>query len=318
MMRLAAHWRTIAPTVRHLVRPRPEPEGARAWSGRVEDPERGTLPLEGRLHLVPGAREVLLVVHGLGGSHESFYAVDAARAAAAAGVSSLRFSLRGAGERPSDIYHAGLTADVHAALAHEDLADFERVYVLGYSMGGNIALRFAAEETDARVRAVAAACAPVDLDACCRFIDHDAFWLYRRWILDGLKAQYGRVAARAEVPTSADEARRFRSFREWDGRTVAPRFGFESAADYYQRMSSARLFGDLKRPALLVQSRHDPIVSAAAVREHLDAAPEGLRVCWVDAAGHLGFPSDIDLGLGLEAHGGFEAQALAWMRAHRD
>jgi uncharacterized protein len=318
-MHLRPHWRTIAPTLRHLIRPLAEPPGTRHWEGEVRDALRGPLPLRGRLHEVAGATELLVVVHGLGGNHDSFYAVQAARAAAAAGVSSLRLSLRGAIDEPRDLYHAGLSADVHAALAAPEFQAQDAFYLMGYSMGGNLALCAASEESDPRLRAVAASCAPIDLDACCRHIDDATFWLYRKWILDALKEQYRTIARHGEVPVPPEEIEVVRGFRHWDELTIAPRFGFESAEDYYRRMSALHRLPELRVPALLVQSRHDPIVAAGPVERGLGRGSGELEVHWVDNAGHLGLPRGLRLELGLDPRipGGFEAQALAWMRRQR-
>ena len=64
----------------------------------------------------------LLIVHGLGGSAKSPYTAKAAHAAAAAGLSSLRLNLRGADLLGEDYYHAGMTADLAAAIASPELA----------------------------------------------------------------------------------------------------------------------------------------------------------------------------------------------------
>jgi predicted alpha/beta-fold hydrolase len=108
------------------------------------DPDVGPVQLSGRLREHPGATTLLLVVHGLGGSASSHYAIPAAVAADAEGISCLRLNLRGADRNGSDFYHAGLTADLRATVAGLP-ARYERVFLLGYSMGGHLALRYAAE-----------------------------------------------------------------------------------------------------------------------------------------------------------------------------
>ena len=95
---------------------------------------------------------------------ESRYARVGAGEALAAGMSCLRLNLRGADLEGEDFYHAGLTADLHAALADPALERYERVHLLGYSLGGHVVLRWATESGDARVRSVAAICPPLDLE----------------------------------------------------------------------------------------------------------------------------------------------------------
>jgi predicted alpha/beta-fold hydrolase len=255
----------------------------------------------------------LLIVHGLGGSSDAHYVIAAARAAERAGLASLRVDLRGAmGE---DLYNAGVTADLRAALASEALASYERLYILGYSLGGHITLRHATEEMDARVRAVAAVCPPIDLDRGAAAMDMPERWVYRRHVLEALKAAYAAVVARRTnwaLPPLA-EARAIGRLRAWDDRIVAPRFGFRSAEHYYAEASVAPRLRMLRRPALLVWARFDPMIPEGTVRPALEPDRPLLDVRWIESGGHVGFPASLDLGLGGDT--GLEPQVIRWLSA---
>lgn len=309
------HLWTIAPRLRHAVRPVPSPE-SRPWQTSVEDPRLGTLRLTGRLLEAPGAGELVVLVHGLGGSTGSHYIPRAAAAAEAAGLSCLCLNLRGADRRGEDYYHAGLTADLHAALASPELRPYRRLYAVGYSMGGHVTLRLATEPADPRLAAVAAICAPVDLAYSQREIDAPVLWLYRHYLLRNLGTLYAAVAARRPVPFPVERLGEIRTFRQWDDRIVAPRHGFADAADYYARESVAPRLGSLRVPALLLNSECDPMVPARSVRPALAGASPLLKVAWLRGGGHVAFPRRMETGLAdgknLE---GIDAQALAWLRS---
>ncbi|MBX3250693.1 MAG: alpha/beta fold hydrolase [Myxococcales bacterium] len=311
---LHGHWQTLRPFLTQLLAARPAPP-SRHWRTALHDPVVGEVRLTGRLHELPGP-ELLVVVHGLGGSHRSMYMLDAARVAIASGVSCLRLNLRGADRRGSDYYHAGLTVDLRAALEARDLARFESIYVLGYSLGGHVTLRLAAEGLPPRVRSVAAICAPIDLEAGAVEIDKPRSALYRTKLLDGLKEIYAVVASRREVPVPLPEARRIRTLREWDERIVAPRHGFASALDYYRRASVGPLLEAVEAPTLAVVAERDPVVFTHTVRPHLTRQSK-VRTVFLERGGHVGFPADIDLGLTDRggARDGLEAQVLGWLRS---
>ena len=186
------------------------PPPAREWGLQIEDPRMGAVRISGRLSERDEGGPLLLVVHGLGGSSESPYAVRAAASALAESFSCLRINLRGADRSGEDIYHAGLSADLHRAVTSPELARFQQIVVLGYSLGGHVALRFAVETTDPRVRAVVAVCSPLMLAPGARAIDGPSGWLYRRYLLANLLECYERVAARKPVPTPVAEVRRLR------------------------------------------------------------------------------------------------------------
>jgi predicted alpha/beta-fold hydrolase len=81
---LSGHLWTVAPALASFARRPPVPP-ARPFRLALADPVAGALALSGRLHEPPGARTLIVVLHGLGGSCESSYARRFARAAYAAG-----------------------------------------------------------------------------------------------------------------------------------------------------------------------------------------------------------------------------------------
>jgi uncharacterized protein len=307
---IRAHAWTLGPTILHRLAGRPEP-ASEVWRGELQDPVAGTVHLSGRLTRSGTSGRILVMVHGLGGSHASFYAVRAAHAARRAGVDCLRLNLRGADRSGEDYYHAGLTADLRAALASGALAGYRHILLLGYSLGGHLVLRYATEDPDPRVRAAAAVCAPVDLSGCCAAIDRPGLWVYRAYLLDGLKRIYARVAERRPVPITPAQARRITTIRGWDDAIVAPRHGFSSAEDYYAKASVGPRLRDLKVPSLLVSAAHDPMVPWDTVSPWVVPPPGRLTVKRVDDGGHVGFPGR--LRLDEDADLGLEPQVLAWL-----
>ncbi|MEE8524238.1 MAG: alpha/beta fold hydrolase [Thermoanaerobaculia bacterium] len=306
-MSFSGHYWTLWPLLQRHLFPPPPAEEEKPWQVEFEDEDVGRIRLTGAL--TAGDHSALVVlVHGLGGSITSGYMSRAARTAAGLGLASLRLNLRGADGGCNDFYHAGLSSDLARVLESRALDRFERIYLLGFSLGGHLCLRFATEVRDPRVRAVAAVCSPLDLERSVAAFDRPSRWLYRRYVLASLVAMSTRIA----MPTSLEELRRVRTVREWDRRTVVPRFGFADAGDYYRRASVAHRLDRLRRPALLVAARHDPLVPAASVTSALPGH-DSLRVEWVDRGGHLGFPPDLDLGHGGPP--GFQGQVLSWLVA---
>jgi predicted alpha/beta-fold hydrolase len=307
---IAGHVWTAAPALRGFVRP-PRDREARPFTAVARDPVHGAVRLAGLLREAPRADTLVVIVHGLSGSAEDPYCHAGAMAALEAGCSSLRLSLRGADGSGEDFYHGGLTADLGAALQSPLLARYRRVLLLGYSVGGHIALSAAVERIDPRLYAVAAICAPLDLGAAAANFDAPSLRFYRKVIVGRLDANYAAVAARRPVPTPPERVRRARTCAERDELTVVPRFGFASAADYYARASVASRLPDLVVPSLLVLNRHDPIIPPHTLRAALAGAPRALTVQWVERGGHVFFPGDLDLG--QPGSRGLERQVIRWL-----
>lgn len=314
MKQLLGHLWTVGPNLRHRARPWTAPP-AEPWWTTLEDPQVGTLELQGALHRggpVP-ARGLCVAVHGLGGSIDSHYMIRTARAALTAGVDCLRLALRGADRRGADIYHAALTADLEATLRSPALAGYRDVYVLGYSLGGHLALSYALRPSDPRLRAVASVCAPLDLAASGLAIDHPRAAVYCSHVLKGLKQIYAEVARRRPVPTPLASVLRVQTIRAWDRLAVVPRFGFASVDDYYQRVSVGPRLAGAQVPALVVSARADPMIPAATIAPHVERLGGLVTHRWLERGGHVGFPDSVQLGLG-EAAPGLAAQVLAWLR----
>ena len=313
-MPLSAHLRTIWPVVRRVLGPPAAPPGV-PWAVEVPDAVVGSVRLSGRLQVVPGSSQLLILVHGLGGSSESSYMLHTARVADDLGLSTLRLNLRGADRRGGDLYHAGLSEDLRWVLASRELASFDALLLFGFSLGGHTCLRFATEVEDSRLRAVAAASTPLDLDHSVAGIDRPSGWLYRRYVLAGLCEMYAEVAARRELPVPLAEVRKIRTLRDWDRYTVVPRFGFDSPEDYYRRAGVAGRLGELRVPALLVAAEHDPMVPKDSILRGLHGASELFTLRWTHRGGHLAFPARLDLG--EDAPRGLWGQVVGWLRRQR-
>ena len=289
---LAGHFWTVLPALREAVRVRPAACGA-PFTAALEDSRMGAIKLTGILDEPAGADSLVLVVHGHGSDARSLLCAGMARAAASAGLASLRLSLRGADLSGDDIYHGGLTEDLRAALSSPRLARYRRVFVVGYSVGGNIALRAALDGIDSRIRGVASICAPLDLAAGATEFDKPCRRVYRNWVFANLNRVYAATALRKPLPTPVATVLQARSVRERDEMTVVPRFGFRSADDYYRRIQPSDELERMSVPALIVAAVNDPVVPIYTVMPSLRAASKAVTAMLLESGGHMAFPGNL-------------------------
>lgn len=300
------HLWTIGAHLRDRVLVPPAPPSL-PWRAVTEDPHIGRVVLSGQLCRVAGARSLVIIIHGLGGSADSGYCRRAASACVALGASALRINLRGADLSGEDIYHAGLTDDIQAALASPLAASVDRVLVLGFSLGGHIALSLAIEASRSamlasRLTAVAAVCSPLDLQRSCAHIDAPGATIYRAHLLRGLRAMYAAFSHRRDQPAEIlARSRSVRTMREWDELITAPRHGFANAEDYYRKASAGSHLGEITIPTLYVAAAADPMVARKDIAPALVAASPTFEARVVDTGGHVAFPR------------GFEAQVIRWL-----
>lgn len=291
---LIGHFWTVAPHVAHLVRPERAPRDE-PWDTFVEDPAWGPLRLTGWLRARAHSDTLVVILHGLGGSAESRYVVRCARACDEAELSYLRFNMRGADRSGEDIYHAGTTDDLRAMLRSPALASFERIFLVGFSMGGHAVMRWGTEPgRDPRVKAIASVCAPLDLRYGAHHIQRPAGRPYQWHALRGLREIYRAASTRRPLPITVERANAIRTILEWDEEVVVPRFGFDSREQYYESQSAGPRLSTMEVPSLFIAAESDPVVTPGQLRPWLAEASDAVEVAWT-RGGHIGFP-DLFLG----------------------
>jgi predicted alpha/beta-fold hydrolase len=316
---LQGNYWTLAPQVARSLSPPTTPPGVpfrHTFEGAV-----GEITLSGELHVPDDALRhedlpLIIVVHGLGGSIESGYTKDAAWAAIGAGAACLRINLRGASRNGDDIYHAGLREDLDQLLRAKALARFQRIHILGYSLGGHLTLCFAADPSDRRVQSFGAICPPLLLAPGIAHIDRKRYAPYRRHVLKGLKEIFAAYATRGRpLPCAPSLAAGAKTLREWDTRVVAPHFGFDSAEHYWESQSAGRTLRDITRPTLIVTAEFDPMVPYPSAAQLLNAqsGDDSAVTCVVlRQGGHVGFPRVQPLQVQSDGES-VEAQMVHWL-----
>jgi predicted alpha/beta-fold hydrolase len=210
-------------------------------------------------------RLTLILVHGLEGSSESRYIRGIAARAWKAGCNVVRMNMRNCGntdELTPTLYHSGLSDDVGAVMQHY-AARFKlsRVALVGYSMGGNLVLKFAGERgKESPLCAVATVCPAIDLAAGSNALHEPANRVYEWHFLRGLMRRYRRKSELYPHIYKQNGIGRIRSLWQFDNDIVAPHCGFRDADDYYYRAASARVVDKIAVPTLIIRAVDDPFV----------------------------------------------------------
>jgi len=251
-------------------------------SGLLDTPASGAGPGPG-----------IVLIHGLSGSEESAYLLASAAFWLARGCSVLRLNLRGAGPSRAECrlqYHAGRTGDLRAVLAAlPDGFARDGLFLVGYSLGGNMLLKFLAEHgREFPILGAASVSAPIDLAAASRRFLAPRNRVYHARLLAGMRREALAPGA-ATTPEEARIVREARSIWEFDERLVAPRNGFRDAAHYYAENHALRFLPEIRIPTLVIHALDDPWIPGRLYQRVDWRANPALVPRLPAGGGHVGF-----------------------------
>jgi uncharacterized protein len=236
---------------------------------------------------------LLLALHGLEGSSSAHYVRGLLAQARMRGWRALALNFRGCSgdmNRLVRSYHSGETGDL-SEMVRRAQDESDRIVLAGFSLGGNVLVKWLGELGDSAPREIRAAVAlsvPFDLALCARTLDGPGFWtwLYRTRFLRSLKRK--SLQKLHKFPGAADEerVRRARTLFEFDDALTARLHGFAGAEDYYAQSSSANYVERVRVPLLLISAEDDPFIPARCVPR---TRPRSVEVELSARGGHLGF-----------------------------
>ncbi len=275
------HAQTLWPT---LVRPRPK---LTLQHRRLELPDRDFLDL-----CLGGEKgPLVLVLHGLEGSLESHYAGNLLAALHHAGYRTAFLHFRGCSGEPNRLprsYHSGETGDLQFTTGwlRKNVAPVEAV--IGFSLGGNVLLKWLGEQGEAAAtRRAVAVSVPFRLADADRRLRRGLSRIYQRHLVGHLKRSYREKFARIPSPLTVD-VERLVTFRDFDEHVTAPLHGFADADDYYSRSSSRPYLKKIRKPTLILHARDDPFMFPETVPREEELAPS-VTLELSAHGGHVGF-----------------------------
>ena len=239
--------------------------------------------------------QTLLLVHGLEGSSESHYMQGIAAKAYRAGINVIRLNQRTCGgteQLTPTLYNSGLSQDYRAIV--QELASLDRltrIWLVGYSMGGNLILKAAGElgSSEAALAGAIAVCPNIDPTQCAKALEEPRNWLYHYHFLTKLKARMKRKAALFPWRWDLTELDRIHLISQFDDRYTASDGGYASGPDYYDRAGSRHVLDKIAVPTTIVTAQDDPFIpysmfSLAAIKRN-----PLIRLTSPHYGGHCGF-----------------------------
>ena len=224
--------------------------------------------LLGHCHWQPdrNACPTVVLLHGLEGCSESHYMHGIASKAYRAGLNVIRMNQRTCGgteHLTPTLYNSGLSGDFRTIV--QELAGkdgLSHIWLVGYSMGGNLILKAAGElgRSTPGLAGAIAICPNIDPTQCVIELERPGNWIYHRHFLSRLKARLRRKAACLPGKWDLTGLDRISRISVFDNRYTAPDGGYRNAAEYYDRSGARHVLASIAVPTTIITAQDDPFI----------------------------------------------------------
>lgn len=250
------------------------------------------------------SRGLLVLLHGWEGSADSHYMVSIGGRAFDAGFEVFRLNFRDHGGTHSlneGLFHSCRLAEVADAVAAVSARRAgPHTFLVGYSLGGNFALRVAAQAPRLGIDLTRV------ISICPVFRPHSTMqalesglWVYRDYFLRRWRRSLAEKAAAFPKLYDFGDLRRFRTL------TATTAFFVERYTEYPDLdsyLTGYSITGDvlasLEVPSRIIAAQDDPVIP---IRDLADVArSDALQVTLAGRGGHCGFLEDFRLGSWLD------------------
>lgn len=263
----------------------------------------------------------VLLLHGLEGGIDSHYIRRTVHTLNSAGYRSCVLQFRGCSGEPNRLarsYHSGDSADLDFVLAQLAQADLSPFALVGFSLGGNVLLKWLGESTGTHtsrrsIRCAMAVSVPFQLNDAANRMSRGPSRLYQNHLLGSLRAKCREKFRHHPSPTRVP-LKQLNSFRLFDDQITAPLHGFADVEDYYERASCGQYLPRIDTPTLILHALDDPFMFAHTPPD-AHSLPACVQLELTRRGGHVGFVSGA---VPWRTRNWFVERLLDWLDEHRD
>ena len=243
--------------------------------------------------------KLVVLIHGLEGGSESKYILAASSELNKAGYDTVSFNLRGCSGEDNlllSTYHSGKTEDLEFVISHLiENYSYNKIMIVGYSLGGNITLKYFGEHAltiSDKVSCGIAVSVPVDLASSSKAMGTAQNKLYMAKFLKSLRIKVIEKSQKHPAyKLDINRLMKTKTFKDFDGLYTAPVSGFSGPEDYWKKASSKPYLSSIKKPVLLISSLDDPFLAKECYPYKEAKASNYFHLEVTKYGGHVGFIS---------------------------
>ncbi|TCI91002.1 YheT family hydrolase [Tenacibaculum sp. M341] len=249
--------------------------------------------------LMSDSYTLVLLIHGLEGSSQSSYMLSNASYLHNLGYDVACMNLRSCSGEDNNLlqtYHSGKTDDVDFIINYlTENYDYQNIVICGFSLGGNLTLKYLGEYADEipnTVKGGIAVSVPIDLTSSQIELTKLKNIMYKHEFLRTLRAKVMVKASKfPEYNPDKKQLMKATTFRHFEEIYTAPIFGFENPEDYYEKASSKPYLNKIQHKTLLINAKDDTFLSDECYPYDIAENSEHFYLMTPDYGGHVGFVS---------------------------
>ncbi len=239
--------------------------------------------------------KLVILMHGLAGNAQRPYMRGMAKIFTENNWDCLAMNFRScSGEinRLYRSYNAGATEDLKAVLDKVLIEkSYKSIALVGFSLGGNLLLKYLGEnkKLPVEIKAAAAVSTPCDLGTSLKEINKTRNFLYsKRFIKKLKKALYLRQEVFPQELHKKD-IKSCNSLLAIDELYTSKAHGYKSASEYYEKCSCLQFLPNIEVPTLLLNAKNDSFLSPNSFPENEAENSKKLFLEIPKYGGHVGF-----------------------------
>jgi predicted alpha/beta-fold hydrolase len=191
-------------------------------------------------------------------------------------------------------YHSGVSYDLRSVVEHALVnCGYSEVYIIGFSMGANISLKYLGEESggiDSKIKAACVFSAPCNLEHGSVALASGFSWMYTRNFIGTLRKKVeAKTSLFEEMGIDTSKLKDIKSLSDFDNHFTAPLNGFKDAKDYYTQASSIGFIKNIKIPTLIINAKNDPFLAGDCYPYEAVSKNEYVTLEVPETGGHCGF-----------------------------
>lgn len=282
----SGHLSTIYPTLFRKINPPP------FVREQLTTPDGDFLHLD---WLKSGNNNMVILCHGLEGNSASKYMLGMANIFSKNAWDVAAMNYRGCSGVPNETvrtYHSGATDDLDLVVQHVENQHYQKIVLIGFSLGGNLILKYAGEQKyplTSKLDKIVIFSVPVDLAGSSLELSKMKNWLYTKRFLLKLSDKISDKAERFPELVSPDQMKNVSNLIDFDNYYTAPIHGFKDAEDYYRQNNSRQFLHQIDIPTLLVNAKNDPFLNGNCYPYEIAEKNEFLFMETPLWGGHVGF-----------------------------